>query len=276
MKTEFEVYRATMFKEILEVLNTVTEEPVIQINPQGLYSIAMNPSHCFMYEFDLPDAFFDSWHVDQSEKLQVNLGYLLKALKKVTKKETLRFNYSYDKVTREKTMVNIAGHPTMNKTLVEEKKNEEIKLTLRSDYDRVKTIECLELVEEEMPSPKIYFKNKVRLTVDVFKRILEDFGGNSEHITLIGSGDSIQFKTDSDTYKDFVELDKDNDYVLELNNDETSRATYTINHILPFIKKAQKIAEVVTIKFSQDMPMMIDVELPMGKLIYYNAPCIGI
>ena len=260
---KLEVYPATTFKEYLEVLNTVNEEPMIELNPQGIHSIMMDPKHVYMCELTLPDSFFDIWEIEENEKIQVNLPAILKALNKVTKKENLRFNYTY------KLGPKLDGSP-------QEKENECIELSLISDYTRRKTVECLDLLEEETPSPRIYFKNKARLTIDIFKRILEDFNGNSEHITIEGINDSIQFKTDSDTYRDFVELDKHNDHILELYNEENSKTTYTINCILPFIKKAQKIAEVITLEYTQDMPLKIDVELPQGTLIFYVAPCIGV
>ena len=274
--SKFEVYRANTFKEYLEVLNTVTEEPAIKLTPQGLHSVAMDQGHCYMYELNLPSSFFDSWKIEENEKFQINLGCLLKALRKTDKNETLVMEYVYDKITREKATENLIGQPTTNIVVSEDKENEKLKISLISDMTRQKTIDCVKLLEEEIPSPKIFFKNKVRLTMDVFKRILEDFNNNGEHISIEGNDDEVIFRTESDEYKDYVKLDKNSDHILEIRNDETSKATYTINHILPFIKKALKVSEVVTMQFSQDVPLKIDVELPLGSLIFYAAPCIGV
>ena len=260
---QFEVYPATAFKDVLEVLNTVNEEPMIELNPQGLHSLMMDPSHEFMCELNLPRQFFDRWEIEDNEKIQVNLPAILKALKKVTKKEILRFNYTYNLGPK------LDGSP-------QEKENEMVELSLVSDYTRRKTVECLDLLEEEIPTPRIYFKNKARLTLDILKRTLEDFNTNSNHITIESVTDAIQFKNDGDEYRDFVELDKDNDHILELYNDENGKAVYDIENILPFVKKALKLSEVVTLQFSQDMPLKIDVEIPMGSLVYHVAPYIGI
>lgn len=184
----------------------------------------------------------------------------------------LTFDYDYDV-----EMINNAKDQQGNEVTMDEKKiNEEITFTLRSDIIRKKTLKCLNPLEEELPQPKIYFKSHTRILLKTFKRILDDFKGSAEHFTIETNEEGITFSIVSDIANETTPLSRDNDNVLEHRVDEDSKATYTMEYLTSFLKEAIKVSEVATLRLSEDMPLVLDVELPQGKMIYYVAPCIGI
>jgi len=245
----FECSRANAFKSYLECISTIKEEITFHLDHEGLKIEEMDPSHVSLVCFKLPYTYFDKWDVSESEKIMVNLDTLLKSIKKVDKDEYLRFDYEGDKLT----------------------------LTLISDIQRKKVIQCLGLIEEEILVPKIFFKSKVRMLFNTFKRILEDFMTNENHLTIKTSysDDTVSFSNEGDEYNESVTLDKDNDNILEIRVEEDSRAVYDIGNFIDFVKKAVKLSEVITLNYSEDMPFKIDIEIPMGTLYLYCAPCIG-
>jgi len=251
----FECSRATAFKAYLEAINTVKEEITFHLDHEGLKIEEMDPSHVSLVCFKLPYTYFDTWNVSEPETITVNLDTLLKSIKKVDKDEHLRFEYEGDKLT----------------------------LTLISDIQRKKVIQCLELIEEELPTPRIFFKSKVRMVFNTFKRILEDFMTNQNHLTIetscfgntVDYSNTVSFSNEGDEYNESVILDNDNDNILEIRVEKDSRAVYDIGNFIDFVKKAVKLSEVITLNYSEDMPFMLDIEIPMGTLYLYCAPCIG-
>jgi len=143
------------FREYLEVIATITEEPTLVFSPDGLTVDALDPSHASMINLTLPPGYFDSYHVAATEKFSVSLPKLLKGLGKINKNDYMfRLTYDYDTEIKEVASKNLIGQDTQETTLTQIKINENVVLTLISDINRVKTFPCLEPLEEELPSPR--------------------------------------------------------------------------------------------------------------------------
>ena len=269
----FEVSRPTVLRDYLKVLNVLVDEVNLEFSPEGLSVVTMDPSHVAMIDFHLPYLFFDRWDVEESFKVCMNLEDLNNILKKLNKRDTsLTFEYDYEV----KIIESVEDQDGNTAQLSDEKINEKVTLTLRSDIKRKKVIDCLQVIDIEVPKPKIYFKSETRLLTSVLKRILDDFKGNSEHVTIKTNFEGIEFSSISDIAKETTPIDKDNDNILEHRVQEDTRAVYTFDYFHKFIGPVTKISEVATLQFSEDMPFALDVELPQGRMIYYLAPCIGV
>lgn len=248
----FELSNATDFKGLLEVLSTVNEEIKIEVSPDGLYTVKMDPEHKYMYELKLPQSYFDSWRVEEKGSYTLNLKALLKAMGKITRNDYFKLEY---------------GCMSNSVTL---------SIGSRGDFTRKKTIPCLDPLDEEIPAPRIFFKTKLRISTDALKRVLDDFDGQYYRLESEYTNNTVKFYSDAEIYEESVTFDKDNDHVLELQVQESSKATYDREMILPTIKKIKNIAEVVTIQYSEDMPILFDAEIPQGVLKIHHAPLIGI
>lgn len=269
----FEVSRPRILRDYLKVLSVVKEEPTLVFKPGGLSVLEMDASHVSMVDFHLPMEYFDVWNVEEEFKICLSLPDVLRVLKKLNKSDhALTFEYDYDVKVVESAEDQQGNQVELN----EEKINERVTLTLKSDIQRKKIFGCLELIDEEPPKPKIFFKSKTRMLLNVFKRILDDFKDSSNHWKVRTYGDQIVFSTDGEIVKEITPIDKDNDNILEHRVEEDSTATYPHEDIHNFVKSAVKVSEVVTLRFSDDLPLALDVELPQGKMVYYLAPCIGV
>ena len=108
------------------------------------------------------------------------------------------------------------------------------------------------------------------------QQLKKEFKG-SEYLIIKTSHEEITFSVHSyGEVNESTSLEKYNDNILEHKVEKESKAIYKILLLTDFIKEAVKISEAVTIKFSDDMPVILDVELPRGEMIYYLAPCIGV
>ena len=88
--------------------------------------------------------------------------------------------------------------------------------------------------------------------------------------------DKVIFRCANDDYLEESTIDKYDDNILELYAAETQKAIYELEHLAKFPRALVKIAEVVTLEFSTDLPMRISADLPYeSHLIYYIAPKVG-
>jgi len=247
----FEVSKPLIFRDYLKVLETINEEPTLELTEDGLTVLTMDPGHVEMIRLELPRQYFDIWSVPEPVKMCLNIKELNKVLKRMNKQDSqMQLDYDHE--------------------------NARATFTLISDIRRSKSVPTLELLEEEIPSPRIYFKSKTRMILSTFKRILEDFKENADHFKLETTWNQIKFSTDSDYSHESTPIDKENDNILDHHVEEESTAHYEIEQLLDFVKSACKVSEVVNIEFSDSMPLKLDVELPQGSMVYYLAPMIGV
>lgn len=248
----FEVFRPQVFRELLKYVNALKNEVTLNLSSDGLGINEMDPSHVAMVNLVLPNSFFDSYKVEESTKLSLNLDETLKLLNKIDKDDILKVFYDKDAL---KMMFQIQG----TKNLI-----------------RNKTISLLDTIEEECPQPKIFFKSKSRIMLDSFKFAIEDLAKNAQYIRFESTNDKLNLITTSDISHEETPIERGSDAMLDHRVEEDSKATYTASYLMDILKNTSKISEVVTLELSEDMPLRLDIELPVGKLEFYLAPNIGI
>jgi len=229
---DLEVSSPLMFRNIVETVGVLRDDPVWRFSYEGLEMGVMDPSHVCMLILDLPRSFFDVYHVYDDVAFSVDIPTLLKGLKLKKRDRMMKLQY------------------------VKNGGDEKLIVRLISDIMRVKKFPTeSDVAEEELPVPKIFYKTSTRLTSNVVKRILDDYKGNLTHVTL---------------------LDRGNEHIAEHHVDEKAEATFDLEWLRGFMAKATKVSNLMTVELMDDMPIKIDVELPIGSLTYYQAPCIGV
>lgn len=255
------MYSAAEFKKVVKALSLVNEEISFEFDAEGLHVCTMDPSHVGMVKLDLPVGYFDRWAGFDGRPspwvvMSVDVGDMLKMLKRVTKADSVRLVYDPG---------------------VDEDKGF-LWLTDRSrDFSVKKTFPVLEGLGDEVPTPKIFFKAKARILSGILlKKVLPNLGDVSGHCSIGISTDVAVFKAVGDLGGAEVLLGRDNDNVLEIRCDEASKSTFEVDRLLEMFKGLVPLSEVVTLSLSDDMPVEIDAELPQGTLVYHLAPCVGI
>lgn len=248
-RADFETYHPAFIRDMLKAINTTGEEVDFEIDPYGISTTIMDPSHVAMIEAKIPYSFFDRFDVLEETKFTVNIAEILKLVfKKSVKDALLKVQLEEDRILFE----------------------------LRDGITRRKYARLLESYEEEIPEPKIFFNAKIRIMTDALKRIVEDIQV-SEHIQIETTADKVKFSAVGDLGREEVTLERYDDPILNLDAEGAQKATYTLDYLRDFIKSLKPLAEVVTLEYSEDMPIKIEVELPIpdARLVYYLAPCIG-
>ena len=248
---EVEVSRIDPFRSLVKALSVIVEEGTFVMNEAQIKLLAMDPSHVAMVDFELPSTFFDSYKCEGEPKLSINIKEFLRFLDRVDRDEQVRIELNEEKAR-------LVIH------------------CKRGGHNRRFEMPILEPLDEEVPQPKIFFKGKARITSDAVRMAIRDANLVSEHVKVEMVDGLLKVNAEGDMGSSFSEWETSSDDVLELKVDEDSNATFTLSYLQDIANAAGANSEVVTIELSTDMPIKMDFEIPVGRLVYYLAPCIGV
>jgi len=238
---------AKLWRNILTAISTLVEEADFNTSSEGIKLRSMDPSHVAMVDFELPKSAFEKFDCTEPNKIRVNLGSMLKLLKRAKSEETLEI--SYDNATKK------------------------ISLILKGRITKRFTLPTLESVEEEVPTPKIVFNSKVKMTAESFRDVVEDAQTISDNVRLETTPDKFLVSTSTELSSANMEIEKGSEAMLEMDVKEPSKATFNLNYLANIIRAGSGMSEIVTMEFSTNMPIKVEFEMPQqGHLLYYLAP----
>lgn len=238
---------ARLWRNLLAAISTLVEEADFNAAQEGIKLRSMDPSHVAMVDFEWRKEAFQEYTCDQPMKIRLNVGTILKLLKRIGSDESV-------------TMIYDANAKKMN-------------ITLKGKITRQFILPTLDPGEEEVPTPKITFNSKVKMTADSLRNIVEDTQGVSDSVRFEASADSFVAKAATELSSATIEIDKGSESLLEVQIKEPSKATYNLNYLAEISKAGASTSEVVNIEFSTNMPIKLEFEIPdQGRLLYYLAP----
>jgi len=248
---EVEVSRIDPFRKLIKALSVIVEEGSFNMDEAQMKLLAMDPSHVAMVDFELPGDFFDRYVCEGEPRLSINIGEFLKFLDRVERDEQV-------------------------KIMLDEEQAKLVIQCKRGGHTRKFVMPILEPLEEEVPSPKIFFKSSARILTQSLRRATQDAALVSEHVKLEVGGEELRVSAIGDMGSAFSVWERGADELLDLKSEEDSSATFTLSYLRDIVNAAAVSSEVATLELSTDMPIKINFELPNGRLIYYLAPCIGV
>jgi len=238
---------ARLWKNLLGAISTLIEEADFNATPEGIKLRSMDPSHVAMVDFEWQKTAFEEYTCMEPTKIRVNIASMLKLLKRVGSDEILET--LYDDKTRK------------------------LNLTLKGKMMRKFTMPTLDPAQEEVPTPKITFNARVKLTTATFRDIIEDVQAVSDNVRLEAAPEKLTAAATTELSSAVIELDKGSETLLELDVKEPSKATFNLNYLSEITKAAASTAEIVTVEFSSNMPIRLEFDIPQqGRLLYYLAP----
>ena len=242
---------AKLLKDMITAISTLIDEATFNLSPDGIKLRAMDPSRVAMVDFEWPKTVFDEYACSEPTKLSLNIGEMLKLLKRAGKEESLE--------------------------LTLEEKTGRLRIIIRGKYVRTFNMPTLEATEEDVPTPKVTFNAKAKITTDGLRQALEDASLVSDHVKIEMDPEKLVMNAAGDIMGATIELKKGSDSILDLETKETSKATFSLSYLSEIIGAAAAISDIATIEFSTDMPLRLDFEQPTeGKLTFYLAPRIEV
>ena len=177
----------------------------------------------------------------------VNIGELLKLIKRASKDEVIDFSV--------------------------DEKSGRLQLEITGKYTRKFNMSTLNLSEETVPVPKVTFNAKIKATTEGLSHAIVDAQLVSDHVKIIVNNEKLVFDAAGELMGAVITIEKGNDALLELDVAQPSQATFSLSYLSEIIKAASATSDIATIEFSTDMPIKLDFQQPReGKLSFYLAP----
>jgi len=242
---------AKLLRDMITAISTLVDEATFNLNPEGLKLRAMDPSRVAMIDFEWPKTIFDEYTCDQPTKMCINVGEMLKLLRRTSKDESVEL-------------------------MLDEKTNR-LNVGIKGKYERTFNMPTLEAAEEEVPTPKITFNVRAKVTTEGLHQAIEDVLLVSDHVKIEVDSEKLTMRAAGDLMGATIELKKGSDALLDLEAKEPTKATFSLSYLSEIIKTAAGASDIATLEFSSDMPIRIDFQQPKeGKLTFYLAPRIEV
>jgi len=246
----FTAYRGQHLLNVLRCATTLNNEITLQFTPENLSVDLMDLSHVAMINLKLPMQYFYEWSAEFTGRICVNLLDFIKDIKTLKNTE-LKFTY------------------------LEATERLEVKVTTPPNQPITKTYVVLEDLGEEIPIPKIFFKSKTRILASPLKYAVDNIT-TSEHVKLSTDEENLTISASGDLGESKTVFRKGDDNTLDHRVEEPSESTYTLSYLKELLKPTVKISELIALELSTDMPLKLEIELPIGSMTYHLAPCIGV
>ncbi len=238
---------ARLFRNLLGAISSLIEEADFNATPDGIKLRSMDPSHIAMVDFEWPKAAFDSYECAGNTKLRLSVSNLLKLLKRTRSDESIE--------------------------VVFDDANKKLNITLRNKIVRKFITPTLEPSTEEVPTPKVPFNARVKITASSLRDIIDDVQAISDNVKLEVSPEKFVVRAAGELSSALIEMDKGSDAILDIDVKERATATYNLNYLGEIIRAGSGASEVTSLEFSTNMPIKVEFEMPQqGRLLYYLAP----
>jgi len=242
---------AKLLRDMTTAISILVDEATFHISPDGIKLRAMDPSRVAMIDFEWPKTVFDEYVCSEPAKMCINIGEMLKLLKRTAKDEAVE--------------------------LFLDEKTARLQITISGKYVRTFNMPTLEASEEEVPTPKISFNVKAKATTEGLRLAIEDAQLVSDHVRIEADNEKLVMHAAGDLMGATIELKKGSDALLDLEAKEASKATFSLSYLSEIIKAASAVSDIATIEFANDMPIKLDFQQPKeGRLTFYLAPRIEV
>lgn len=232
------------FFSIVDALSKIVDEVAMTIKPDGVSAVALDPAHVALVRIELPPDSFLEYDVSEEVKLGFNVANTGKILKRGKKGDRLDIVIEDEYVTWIMEGATIKRYKVLN----------------------------LDVPVPEIPSTSFQFNIHVQMIVDPFKNAIKD----AEAV-----GDTVEFEAPNE--EEFIirgigaataeaKIRSGTPALISYEVKEPGKAAYSIDY-LKHILSLTKVADEITIEFSDNMPLRLEFTLPAGgRVEYFLAP----
>lgn len=244
------MFRATLIEPRLFIDSILTigeliDEGIFKVDKDGIRLKATDRAMVAAIDFKILPNAFDSFEVEESVDIGLNVTNLISILKRVK---------SGDRLTLEL-------------------KDSRLEIVIQNSSRRKFTLPLLELREEELPQiEQLEFSCGAEIKSDVFQAGLEDAEIVADSVVIATSPKKFSMLAEGDISRTEFELEKGAEALLSVNAKEEIRARYPLEYLKKMIKAA-KISDKVKLEWGKDYPMKLEFKAgDKGSLSFILAP----
>lgn len=251
---KLETSNPAFIRDLFHIVGALVEEACFTFYPDKITLVTMDPSHTALLDIEVPAENFEIYDCPEAR--------------------TLCFN-----VVEACNTVFRSNAKNLDATLTIELEEEKGRLLFlyRDNLPRYKRIPLIEVQDEEIPEPRIFYKATARIVTEAFRSILKDFC-RYQYFSVKVSEDRISFGSSDEIAAEDTPLNKGNDALLDLKYSDTEPhqlANLPVSYVSSFLNQVYKVSEVLSISISTDMPIKIEAEIWRGHIWFFAAPAIN-
>jgi len=230
----------------MESLNVIIDEACFIADNEALRLRALDPSRIAMVDLYIPREAFYSYDMGEEQvKIGVNFDDLNKILKRAK---------SDDKV-------------------VFEVEGGRLKITLIGKAERTFSLPLIDIVGEELPTPKVTFDVTAKMLSDTLRDALKDAEMISDTARFVGEEGVFKILAKSDKGELEVKFSLEAGSLIEYEVKQPSSASYSLNYLDDIVSKAYRISDLATVEFSSNKPLSLTFDIAGGGILrYFLAP----
>ncbi|OYT32170.1 MAG: proliferating cell nuclear antigen (pcna) [Thermofilum sp. ex4484_79] len=246
MRVRFLFPDAKEWRYLIESLSALIDEANFIATAEGLMLRALDPSRIAMVDLYIPRDAFEEYEIEgDSVRIGVNFDDLNKIIKRSKSDERVVF----------------------------ETTDGRLKISFIGRAERSFSLPLLDVVGEELPSPKVTFNVMAKMLSDALRDVLKDAELVSDTIKFIAEENVFIVQAKSDKGEVEAKFSLEAGSLLEYEVKEASTALYGLGYLTDIVGKAYRVSDISTIEFSTNKPLLLTFEIAAGgTLKYYLAP----
>ncbi|USN45714.1 MAG: proliferating cell nuclear antigen (pcna) [Candidatus Woesearchaeota archaeon] len=231
-----------LLKDSITIISDLVTETSMKFTSDGLELVAIDPANVAMVIFKLLSSCFVEYDIKEPQTIAINLNNLKQVLRR-------------------------AGP---NDTLTLELKDSKLHITLKAKTKRSFQLPLLEMDEQEQRVPGLTFSSTIVTLSSSFAEAIDDMDIVGESVTLQTEKNKFIIASQNDLTKADVEMEGDDTTKIVVEKEAKSK--YSIEY-LKKIMQGSKLADKMTLKFSDDYPLNIEYkQLNKLELSFVLAP----
>lgn len=218
------------FKDGISILSDIITESTIETTEDGLEVEAMDPANVSKVTFTIPKESFSTYDVDE-DSIAINFNNLRKILRRLNKDDEL---------------------------IIERQENK-LQLIYKGSNTKTYYLPLIDLEERSQSLQDLDAEANITMPSKLLSEAIDDVDVVSESVKFTAEPGKLTISAEGDMSRADVELTESEDITIETETAQTSR--YSIEYLKNMIQ-ARKLCDEVTVRFSQNYPIMLDYEQP--------------
>ena len=235
-----------IWRYMIASIEKILDESVFLATSEGLSLRALDTSHVVMVDLFYPRDSFTEYEVEGEEaSFGVSFSLLSKVLRRARKEDALELRVD----------------------------ESSIEISLISRGVRRFRIPQISLALERLPEPRITYTVEARLMSTTFREAVKDLEPIADVIALQAvDEDILVMRGEGDIASGEAEFSLSRGSMIDYRVESPDTSSYTLEYFT-YMNQAAQAAEIVSVRYSADAPVRVDVEYQDGgRLTFYVSP----
>lgn len=240
-----ELEETGLIQDSMKTISDLISEGLFQLTEDGIELVAADPAMVALVDFKMEKGMFETYELDEEQKVGVNLENLYSILRRAKSDDTIT---------------------------LEVKDDSKFYITMESTSTRSFSLPILNLSEDDIPDTQdLEFSVTADFETSVIEDAIKDAMVVGDSVTISADEDGINITAEGDQSNADFHIDRDAEGVLEMEGSE-AKSMFSLDYLNSMIG-AKRLSDTVAMKLGEDFPMRMEFEVPeKANLSFVLAP----